>query len=211
MIKDIKRCLILAPHTDDGEFGCGGTIAKLIENKCEVVYVAFSSAEKSVPLNFPSDILIKEVYEATKVLGIIRTNVIVFNFEVRIFPFLRQEILEEMIKLKNDIKPQLVMLPSTYDTHQDHKTIAEEGFRAFKKSSILGYEVPWNNLTFATEGFCVLEERHLTTKLESLKCYKSQSFRPYCTEEFVKSLARTRGTQVGEKYAEAYEVIRWIL
>ena len=29
---DCLRVLILAPHTDDGEFGCGGTIAKHIEN-----------------------------------------------------------------------------------------------------------------------------------------------------------------------------------
>ena len=26
------RVLILAPHTDDGELGCGGTIAKLVES-----------------------------------------------------------------------------------------------------------------------------------------------------------------------------------
>ncbi len=33
-----SRILILAPHTDDGELGCGGTIAKLLENNIEVYY-----------------------------------------------------------------------------------------------------------------------------------------------------------------------------
>ena len=29
MDNDLKIVLIVAPHTDDGEFGCGGTIAKI--------------------------------------------------------------------------------------------------------------------------------------------------------------------------------------
>ncbi len=27
---DFKRVIVLAPHTDDGEIGCGGTIARFI-------------------------------------------------------------------------------------------------------------------------------------------------------------------------------------
>ena len=37
--------LVLAPHTDDGEFGCGGTIRYLLERGSRVIYVAFSAAE----------------------------------------------------------------------------------------------------------------------------------------------------------------------
>lgn len=206
-----KKILILAPHTDDGEFGCGGTIARFIENRVEVFYVAFSFAEKSVPKGMPKDILKKEVQEATKLLGIPEHNLILFNYEVRNFPSLRQDILEDMIKLKKEIKPDIVFLPSSMDTHQDHKTISEEGFRAYKGSSILGYEVPWNNLSFTTSSFVVLNNDWLNKKIMALKCYKSQSFRDYATGEFIKALARTRGTQIGTKYAEAFEVIRWVI
>src|SRR2546430_15964444 len=31
MVEAWKRALILAPHTDDGELGCGGTTARLVE------------------------------------------------------------------------------------------------------------------------------------------------------------------------------------
>nr|WP_287495042.1 PIG-L family deacetylase [Candidatus Brachybacter algidus] len=48
-----KKVFILAPHTDDGELGCGGTIARLIEDGAIVYYVAFSTADKSVPDEFP--------------------------------------------------------------------------------------------------------------------------------------------------------------
>ena len=42
MIETWKRVLVLAPHTDDGEFGCGGTMARLVEAGVEVHYQAFS-------------------------------------------------------------------------------------------------------------------------------------------------------------------------
>lgn len=206
-----QRILVLAPHTDDGEFGCGGAICKWLDEGSEVYYAAFSSAEKSVPEGLPKDILKKEVKEATKTLGILSDNVILYNYEVRYFPRFRQEILEDMIQLGKELKPDIVLLPSTLDTHQDHQVISQEGFRAFKKITMLGYEVPWNNLTFNTNAFVFLKERHLKKKLASLECYLSQLGRNYATAEFVKSLAITRGTQIGAKYAETFEVIRWVI
>jgi LmbE family N-acetylglucosaminyl deacetylase len=65
---NFRTIIVLAPHTDDGEFGCGGAINKWIEEGHEVYYVAFSSAEKSVPEGFPKNILKKEVREATGIL-----------------------------------------------------------------------------------------------------------------------------------------------
>ena len=61
MIDQFRTSLVLAPHTDDGEFGCGGTMARLIESGVEVTYAAFSTAAKSVPAGFPRDILKHEV------------------------------------------------------------------------------------------------------------------------------------------------------
>ena len=207
----LKHILVLAPHTDDGEFGCGGTIARFANEGNKVWYVAFSAAEKSVPDEFPRDILRKEVVEAMEILGVPKERRIILSYPVREFPLHRQELLDEMIKLGERIKPDIVFLPSTYDTHQDHQTIAQEGFRAFKKTTMLGYEVPWNNLTFSTQTFVFLKEEHINKKMEALKCYRSQQDRSYASEDFIRSLARTRGTQIGTKYAEAFEVIRWII
>ena len=52
------KVLVLAPHTDDAEFGCGGTIAKLVSEGSEVHIAAFSACEQSVRPEFPKDILI---------------------------------------------------------------------------------------------------------------------------------------------------------
>ena len=52
---------------------------------------------------------------------------------------------------------------------------------------------------------------NLKKKCLALDRYVSQSHRDYANSEFVRSLAITRGTQVGRKYAETFEVIRLIL
>ncbi len=205
-----KNILILAPHTDDGEFGCGGSIAKFINEGSNVFYAAFSTAEKSVPKHLPRDILKTEVQEATKRLGIPKKNLLIYDYEVRKLNYFRQDILEHLVELKNNINPDLVFLPSPNDLHQDHQTISQEGLRAFKTTTILAYELPWNTITFRTQSFIKLTEDNVKIKINALEAYNSQKHRNYASEEFIKSLALTRGTQIGTKYAEAFEVIRWI-
>jgi LmbE family N-acetylglucosaminyl deacetylase len=207
----IKKILILAPHTDDGELGCGGSISKYIEEKNEVYYVAFSLCKNSLPEGLAENTLEIEVKAATKTLGIKEENLILFDFEVRKFKENRQEILEELIKLRNSINPDLVFLPCSTDIHQDHQTIYEEGVRAFKQTSILGYEMPWNNISLQTTSFIKLSNLQIDTKVKALESYLSQKHRTYLNSNFIKSLATTRGVQIGHQYAEAFEVIRWII
>jgi LmbE family N-acetylglucosaminyl deacetylase len=204
-----KKILIISPHTDDGELGCGGSIAKFTEDGYEVEYVALSCCEKSIPPEYPRDILSREVKTATRTLGI--ENPVLFSFEVREFPKYRQEILDALIRLKNKIQPDIVFTPSRYDTHQDHKTTVEETMRAFKKCTLLGYEQPWNNITFNTLAFVPLTETHVQKKIDALACYETQKDRSYLNPDFIRGLALTRGTQIEEKYAEAFEVIKWVI
>lgn len=211
MIKLFKRVLVLAPHTDDGELGAGGTISKLIEEGSEVFYAAFSTAEDSVPEGMPKDILKKEVKAATLKLGLKTENLIIYNYKVRNLNYQRQDILENLIKLRAEIKPELILMPSINDIHQDHLTIAQEGLRAFKTKTILGYELIWNNLTFSTTSFVKLDKSHILKKYNALQEYESQRMRDYMSEEFIFALAKSRGVQIGADYAEAFEVVRWII
>ncbi len=206
-----KKILILAPHTDDGELGCGGSIAKYCENGDSVYYVAFSNCNRSLPPNMPINTLVHELYRATEVLGIPNENVTILDYDVRTFNEFRQSILEELIKLKNTLAPDIVYLPSPNDLHQDHQIISNEGIRAFKGKTIFGYEMPWNNISFNTIGFNKLDEKFLKIKLQALKEYKSQNHREYLNDDFITSLARVRGVQIGAQFAEAFEVIRLIL
>lgn len=203
--------LVLAPHTDDGEFGCGGTIARFIAQGARVTYIAFCAPKPDPSTGEPPDALRREVAEATAVLGISPGDLRVLDFKVRHFPAQRQDILETLVALNAELKPDTVLLPSAHDTHQDHVVVAAEGFRAFKKTTMLGYELPWNNLEFKTTCFMPLDEAAVDKKVQALACYRSQRTRSYANEEFIRSLMVTRGTQIGTHYAEAFEVIRWIV
>jgi LmbE family N-acetylglucosaminyl deacetylase len=210
-MKEFDTVLILAPHTDDGEVGCGGTIARFVEEGKKVYYAAFSTARTSVRPEFPDNILEIEVKAATQTLGIHPEHLIIYDYSVRHFPEHRQAILQDLIDLRREIHPDLILVPSPHDIHQDHQVIAAEGLRAFKRQTILGYEEPWNNIVFETRCFIPLEKHHIECKIEALHCYNSQKHRAYLDDEFMWSLARTRGTQIEGKYAEAFEVLRWII
>ncbi|MDB4059072.1 PIG-L family deacetylase [bacterium] len=210
-LTNFKKAFVLAPHPDDGELGCGGTISKLLNNGVEVFYITFSLCQESVPDGFPKNQLEFEVKKATKVLGIKEENVIIFDFQVRKFNYSRQEILEKLISLRTKYDPDLIFIPSLNDLHQDHSTIANEGLRAFKNKTVLAYELIWNNLNFNNQCFMILDKNNVDIKIAALKEYKTQHKRIYINKEFIYSLAIVRGVQISEKYAETFEVIRWII
>jgi len=201
--------LVLSPHTDDGELAAGGTIARLAREGNEIIYVAFSYCEDTIPDNLPASILKDECKKALAVLGVSKT--IFLNFKVREFLAVRQKILDTMVRLKKDIGPSLVLSPSSFDTHQDHQVIYNECVRAFKKSaSIWGMEHPLNNLSFRTDIFVTLTREDLNKKITALKFYKSQESRPYFEEGYIKSVVRMHGMNVNTEFAEVFECIRLV-
>jgi N-acetylglucosamine malate deacetylase 1 len=208
MIEQWRKALVLAPHTDDGELGCGATTARLVEGGCDVRYVAFSIATRSLPPGFAPDTLAREVREATAELGIRAEALTVHDFDVRTFPERRQDILELLVALWEEWRPDVVFQPSLHDVHQDHQTIAEEGLRAFKRTTILGYEIPWNNFDFSYQWYVALEQRHVERKVAALERYASQQHRRYANAEYVRNLARTHGINVNREYAEVFQVYR---
>ncbi len=208
MIEAWRSALVLAPHTDDGEFGCGGTMARLADAGCDVRYVAFSIATRSLPEGFAPDTLAREVREATAELGVPEDRLDVHDFDVRTFPDRRQDILELLVTLWEEHRPDVVFQPSLHDVHQDHQTVAQEGLRAFKRTTILGYEIPWNNFDFAYGAYVGLEERHVERKVAAVQRYASQQHRRYANAEYIWNLAKVHGTNVNRDYAEVFQVYR---
>ena len=145
---------------------------------------------------------------ATTELGIPESNLTVHDFDVRTFPDHRQEILELLVAIWEDWRPDAVFQPSLHDVHQDHQTVAQEGLRAFKRTTVLGYEIPWNNFDFAYQAYIALEERHVDLKIAALARYASQQHRRYSDPEYARSLARIHGVNVNREYAEVFQVYR---
>lgn len=208
---NVNRILILSPHTDDAELGCGGTISKFLEEGKKVHWVVFSIAEDSLPNENDKFKLQKEFIKVTEELNLNNDDYTIFRYPVRKLGDYRQEILEALVKFKKEFNPELVIGPSLNDFHQDHQVISNEMIRAFKMhSSILCYELPWNHINFTSTYFVKLEERHIEKKLKLLRKYETQVKlkRFYFSEDMVKGLAMTRGAQISHKYAESFDVIR---
>ncbi|NNC83576.1 MAG: PIG-L family deacetylase [Flavobacteriales bacterium] len=209
-MQSFKKILVLAPHPDDGEFGAGASIHRWVSAGAEVRYVAFSPCLKSLPEGSTSDLLGGELKEAVQKLGMSEGQARLLDYPVREFPAHRQAILEDLVQMRKDFRPDLVLVPNSTDIHQDHQVIHEEAIRAFKHCSILGYELPWNNMSVTTNYHVALDEENVQAKLDALHCYRSQEKRIYLADGFLHGLARVRGVQVGHHLAEAFEVIRLV-
>jgi LmbE family N-acetylglucosaminyl deacetylase len=207
---NFKNILILAPHPDDAEFSAGGTLHRLISEGSTIWYAVFSPCNKSLPEGMEKDHLYNEMEKAASQIGIDEQNIIKYKFPVRDFPEYRQDILEELIKLKKSISPDLVFIPNSNDVHQDHNVMYKEGLRAFKTTRVLGYELPWNNLVSVNNYFISLQKENLDAKISAIEEYKSQNFRGYKDTDYFYCLAKTRGIQANTEFAEAFELIKWI-
>ncbi len=196
------KILILAPHVDDAELGLGATIAKLgVENNHEIVVRTFSYV-------YDKQDLLGEFVDSMDVLNV--TDRHWYNFPTRHFVERRQDILDAMIKLRDAENPDVVYTPCSADTHQDHKVIYEESVRAFKRCTILGYEIPRNAFKFVPQLFEKLFYTDVERKWEALKCYESQLGRLYFNKDFIFGLAHVRGVQANTVLAESFEVIQMI-
>lgn len=209
-MKNFRKILLVGAHTDDGEWACGGSVHRWIREGCEVHYVAFSAAEQSLRPEFAQDATRTEFFVGAQRMGIPRERARIVDIPVRHFPEHRQAILETLIKLRQELQPDTVLVHCSFDTHQDHETLCKEVFRAFKKCTILGYEMLQNCRESGLNFFQEISQDDLQAKIEALKAYESQQWRSGDVGVYLTSLATVRGAQAGLPLAEAFEVIRWV-
>ena len=210
-----KKILILSTHIDDAEWGCGGFMSRMAK-VAQVRQLVFSSAEQSTVEAGHTVAQLQEEHKAA--LNELGGKIVVAkcktDYIVRHFTTHRQNILEDMVACRKEYEPDIVLLPGTGDCHQDHQVVHNEGIRAFRGSSILGYEIAHNyvNTTFQANMYIQVTDEEIEMKICALECFKTQAHRSaHTSPASIKALAMLRGSQIGVKYAEAYEVIRWIV
>jgi LmbE family N-acetylglucosaminyl deacetylase len=114
-------------------------------------------------------------------------------------------------RLQEELEPDVVFVPCSTDTHQSHEVVFSEARRAFKHTTLLGYELPWNNFTLSTDVFVEVAEENIEAKRRAILAYNSQSARPFVRNDVAHELARVRGIQANCTYAECFEAIRIFL
>ncbi len=200
-----KRVCFFGAHPDDIEIGCGALIAH-IAAQTDLRCVTLSDNQKNPLLNKVVD----EHYRSMQILGVPSEKVIVGTFETRRFQQFRQEILEYMIEMRKSFNPDIVFLHTRADLHQDHSTITEEGLRAFRGTTVLGYDVIRSSYGFFPHFLVEVNESDVEKKIRALAEYHTYDDKYYFDSELTRSILVKNGALAERKFAEGFDILRII-
>ena len=200
-----QTILAIAPHVDDVELGAGATIHRWARHN-RVHYVALS-----LPPLVDRDVFLSEFQASIKVLGLDPDKVILRDFDPRNLFDSRSDILQQFYDLYKELKPDIVLIPNSKDIHQSHEVVHAEARRAFKYTTILGYELPWNSMEFSMDAYVTVSPEDVAAKVAAINCYATQKHRVFFANDIVGDLARVRGKQIGRDHAECFELVRLIV
>ena len=215
------KVLVISPHPDDEVLGCGGTIAKYLNEGVDVFLCIVTKAYTPEWSNQFLRNRPKEIQNVNRILGIKKTYLLDFP-TVKLDTIPQKDLNDALANVVNKIKPNIVYIPSKGDLNKDHRIVFECALTALrpithKVGRILTYETlsetEWGRPieSFAPNVYIDISDT-FNKKIESMKAYKSE-IRKYPHPRSIKGieiLARKRGFEIGVEYAEAFMLIREI-
>ena len=198
-----KSLLFLGAHPDDIELGCGALLADLV-GQSDVYCMTFSDNQKNPELKN----LVQEHYNSMHVLGLRDDQIELGSYETRRFPDFRQDILQKMLELRKQHQPEIVFVNTPKDIHQDHQTLTEEATRAFRGTTVLGYDVLRSSYGFFPHFLAEVSEKAVETKIAALAEYKTYSNRYYFSPDIIRATAIRHGALAERSFAEGFDIIR---
>ncbi len=198
-----KKVLFIGAHPDDIELGAGALIHHILPI-CDVTCVTLSDNQKNPLLKN----VLSEHYKSMEVLGVPRENVIVKEFETRLMPEHRQEILEYFLKLRKEIQPDIIFTHTEKDIHQDHNAMTREALRAYRGITVLGFDVVRSSHGFFPSFFVEVTEEDVNKKLEALMQYKTYQDKYYFESELLRATMVRHGALAEKPFAEGFDILR---
>ena len=198
-----QRVSFIGAHPDDIEIGAGALIAQ-IASKTELLCVTLSDNQKNPALKN----LVEEHYRSMDVLVVQREKVVLGQFETRRFPHARQEILEYLIDLNRQFRPDIVFVHTKADIHQDHGTVTEEALRAFRGTTVLGFDVIRSSYGFFPNFLVEVSAEDVEKKIAALSEYRTYDSRYYFNPEITRATLIRHGALAERPYAEGFDILR---
>lgn len=231
-IETPERAMLVIPHPDDGESGCGGTVAHWIAEGSQVLYVICTSGNKGtsdpeMTMERLAAIRRGEQCRAAEILGV--QEIVFLDYgdgELEDTREFRGKIVHEIRRFKPDLLLAMDPYRQTTHSHRDHRIsgqvaldaafpyardtlhyaehLVDDGLSTHKVETILlwGTENP---------DIAVDISATLDTKLQALAAHRSQlNINPSEMEEFVRRWAQRaaeRAAGTGFQYAEVYRLI----
>lgn len=200
-----KKIFFIGAHPDDIEIGCGALISN-IQNTAEVFCFTLSDNQKNPSLLN----VVNEHNESMEILGVDSDHRFLETFETRRFVHLRQEILEYLYSINKKYQPEMVFVHSNADLHQDHCTVTQESLRAFRGTSLFGYDVIRSSYGFFPSLLIEVNNSDVEKKIEALAAYKTYADKYYFSPELTRSILVRNGAIAEKKYAEGFDIFRMI-
>jgi LmbE family N-acetylglucosaminyl deacetylase len=217
-----KKVLVIAPHPDDETLAMGGSIAKFIEDKCEVHLLIVSGHLPPVYKKEDYEITVNEAKQAFEILGVHSYSFLEIP-ATTIGSIPVHELNSKILNSINELRPEVVFCPYP-DRHIDHRLIFDSSMvacrpvRNGKNIEILATyetlsETHWNAPHIEpnfTPNWIIDITNFFHIKANALSCYSSQisDFPGPRSIEAVEALAKFRGTQSGFSFGEGFQIIR---
>ena len=198
-----KKVLFIGAHPDDIELGAGALIHNILPI-CDVTCVTLSDNQKNPLLQN----VLSEHYKSMEVLGVPRENVIVEQFETRLMPEHRQEILEYFLKLRKEIQPDIIFTHTEKDIHQDHNAMTREALRAYRGITVLGFDVVRSSHGFFPNFFVEVTQEDVDAKLNALMQYKTYQDKYYFEADLLRATMVRHGALAEKPFAEGFDILR---
>jgi len=198
-----KQILFLGAHPDDIELGCGALIHHIAEI-CRVTCVTLSANAKNPELKNVVD----EQRRSLQILGVAEDRIRYGPFETRVFPQNRQAILEYLLALRAELRPDLIFVHSNKDVHQDHLTMTEEALRAFRGITLLGFDVVRSSYGFFPHFLIRVSEADVEAKVTALAQYVTYRDKYYFGSELTRAIMVRHGALAESAYAEGFDILR---
>jgi N-acetylglucosamine malate deacetylase 1 len=200
-----RRILFIGAHPDDIELGCGAFISHIL-GQTDILCLTLSDNQKNPDLQN----VLSEHHASMRVLGVPENHVNVGNFETRRFPQARQEILESMIQTNRSFNPDIVFVHTHADTHQDHNTVTSEALRAFRGTTVFGYDVLRSSYGFFPNFLVEVNEEDVEKKLNALSQYRTYQSKYYFDPSITRATLVRHGAIAERPYAEGFDILRVI-
>lgn len=205
--------LAIGAHFDDLELGCGGTLAKRARAGDNIyVYIATVSGfanQYNVTVR-SNETARREAQAAMKILGV--TELICGGFKTLEIEFV-DALNVEMLRLVEEKKIDLVISHWPGDIHHDHQAVAKASVHACRHvPRQLFYRSNWYHSTSDFRGnFYVDITSTWSLKERSIEAHVSELERTGRKWlDFFRNEAENAGQRIGVKYAEIFQVLKWL-
>lgn len=194
------RVLALGAHADDIEIGAGATLLRLQQQRPVVVLgVVFSATDvRRAEAEHSASMLFDDAHES---------SLDVLDFDENTFPTQFAGLKSAMADLRS-FEPDVVFSHWLHDRHQDHRTIAELTWQAFRDHLVVQYEIPkWEGDLGTPNAYVSFDDATMDRKISVIEqAFTTQADKPWFDAETFRGLARIRGLECGQRWAEGFHI-----